>query len=546
MSHPRMNNHWKVAFAVVAGAASLLVTLAAMGAASAPVMPADAGSGVSILRCSGSSPDVDALGHYHFEHTTQGWITQLAESKPGITVTVTTTTATAWTGDYSLRISAGSDNVIDNGWRAAASVDYPAPCMTPSGTLTAHVYLPLTTTVTWAQFYILDKDWAHWFTRTVPTQPGRWVTVTWNLTHTTLVRPINRFGIQFGGAGSGPLDDDLYLDTIDWTQPAYTQPIYTGAYLSGTGTISFADELDCLDDMGGKHAGLINVFVGWTGPFPTHTVNTILAHQSTPMITWEPWVPLTDVVDGVHDAYINEWANAISQTQSTVFLRWGHEMNLCIPRNDMPCWYPWGGDPQAYKAAWQHVHDCIEITNGVKNAVWVWAPNHQSVPDEPWNEYQNYYPGDGYVDWVGTSGFNAANKATWTSTLPCFTFDDIFSPILHDMAGRYAKPQMVAEFASACDNGCDKALWIAEAYHQALSHPRLQALVWFNVAKWEGEEGQRKWVDWRVGCGDCEAPACPDCIAAYARALANPCYSAMAPGHIVRKLYLPLTCKDHN
>ncbi len=162
MSHPRMSKHWKVAFVVVVGAASMLVTLAAVGAASAPVMPADAGS----------SPDVGALGHYHFEHTTQGWITQPAESKPGITVTVTTTTATAWTGDYSLRISAGSDGVTDNEWRAAASVDYPAPCMTPSGTLTAHVYLPLTTTVTWAQFYILDKDWAHWFTKTVPTQPG--------------------------------------------------------------------------------------------------------------------------------------------------------------------------------------------------------------------------------------------------------------------------------------------------------------------------------------------------------------------------------------
>jgi len=247
------------------------------------------------------------------------------------------------------------------------------------------------------------------------------------------------------------------------------------------------------------------------------------------MITWEPWVDLAQIPVGAYDAYLDEWASAIAQTQSPVFVRWGHEMNGCIPGDDPPCWYPWGGDPEAYRAAWRYVHDRIEVVNGVENAVWAWTPN--ATQGDLFADYGDYYPGDGYVDWVGASGFNAARKATWDPKPPCLTFDDLFSPILYDMAARYPKPQVVAEFASACDNGCDKALWIAEAYHQALFHPRLRALVWFNVAKWEGQGAQRKWVDWRIDCGG----GCPDCTAAYARALAHPRYLC-----VVCRTYLPL------
>jgi hypothetical protein len=255
------------------------------------------------------------------------------------------------------------------------------------------------------------------------------------------------------------------------------------------------------------------VFVGWTGSFPTDIVDTIIGHHGAPLVTWEPWVILTDVVDGDYDAYIDEWAQAISQTQTTIFLRLGHEMN--------GNWYPWSGDPEAFKNAWRYVHDRMEVTNGVTNIAWAWTPNAQSIPDESWNAYHNYYPGDEYVDWVGASGYNAASKATWDPKPSCRSFDDIFSAILYDMADRYDKPQMVPEFASACDNGCDKVLWITEAYYHAQFYPRLRALVWFNVAKWEGEGAQRKWVDWRINCDD----SCACCEAAYTQALANERYT---------------------
>jgi hypothetical protein len=496
---------------------------------------------------------MDALGHYHFEHgTTQGWFAQYGESGPGVSIAVTTTTATMWTGEHGLRIGASGGA---GSWRAAAGLDDPSLAMSPTGTVTAHIYLPVTSTVTWVHLYILGNGdpWQWLSSPTAALQPGGWVTLTWHIS-TTVARPIHRFGVQFGGEAVDPLNDALYLDAIAWSHP-YTHPIYTGAYLSGTWTTSFANELDCLDQMGGKHAGVINVFVDWSSPFPADIVNAILDHQSTPMITWEPKVDgtsiLTDIVTGQYDGYIDQWVQAVAQMPcSTLFLRWGHEMN--------GNWYPWGGNPEAYKAAWRYAHERMQVASGAGNTLathdlaagildadiaWVWTPNYQSIPDEPWNDLHHYYPGDDYVDWVGVSGFNAASKATWTSTLPCRTFDELFDPILRAMTDRYPKPQMIAEFASACDNGCDQALWIAEAYHQALLYPHLQALVWFNVAKWEGDP-ERKWVDWRIGCGDCGAPGCPDCVAAYALALADPRYSSTAAGCTACKVYVPLVPRN--
>jgi hypothetical protein len=479
-----------------------------------------------------SVPDMVALGRYHFEYgTTQGWFAQYPESKPGVNIVVTATTEAAWTGHYALRVGANAAHVQD-WWMAAAGSDSLAPGMSPTGTITAHLYVPITSTVSWAHLYILDNGWKWFNSPGAILQPGQWITLTWTL-NPTVTYPLQRFGVQFGGNFTGPLDDALYLDAIDWSHPVYTHPIYTGAYLSGTGTISFTDELNWLDNVGGKPAGLVNIFVGWKDPFPANTVNTILAHSSAPLITWEPWVVLTDVVKGVHDAYIDDWASAISQTHTPVFLRWGHEMN--------GNWYtPWSGNPEAYQAAWRYLHDRMVITDGVKNIVWVWTPNNQSVPDESWNAYYNYYPGDAYVDWVGASGYNAAGQATLSPKPPCRTFDDIFSAILDDMAGRYPKWQMIPEFASASDNGCDKVLWITEAYYQALFHRRLRALVWFNVAKWEGEGAERKWVDWRINCHD----HCACCEAAYAQALTNPRYRA-GPVTPPWPVYLPLVLRSN-
>ena len=40
-----------------------------------------------------------------------------------------------------------------------------------------------------------------------------------------------------------------------------------------------------------------------------------------------------------------------------------------------------------------------------------WTMNNDSVPDTTDNEYEDYYPGDAYVDYIGIDGFNFASMA---------------------------------------------------------------------------------------------------------------------------------------
>ena len=85
---------------------------------------------------------------------------------------------------------------------------------------------------------------------------------------------------------------------------------------------------------------------------------------------------------------LDAWAQALGRVEGTVFLRWASEMN-----GD---WVSWHGDPALYIRKWRLVHDAM--ARFAPNVVMVWCPNATPVP-----QVDRYYPGDGYVDWVGVN-----------------------------------------------------------------------------------------------------------------------------------------------
>ena len=118
--------------------------------------------------------------------------------------------------------------------------------------------------------------------------------------------------------------------------------------------------------------------------------------------------------------------------------------------------------------------------------------------------------------------------------LAALSFEQLFDTVLSDFSNRYpSKPQMVSEFASACDNGCDKAAWIADAYEAMKQYVNLRAVVWFNEAKYEGTN----YVDWRIWCAEPCINSCTSgvpqgscaCLQAYQTAVAQPNFSQEAP-----------------
>jgi len=252
-------------------------------------------------------------------------------------------------------------------------------------------------------------------------------------------------------------------------------------------------------------------FTGWpsnrTPDFPSAKCNEIVANGAIPHITWMCQVsdsrypfPLDAIIYGSYDSYINSYAVLVKNWGKPLFIRLGHEFN-----GD---WYTYGGanngggttngfgdstkadGPERFITAYKRVHDIFN-TVGVSNVTWIWCPNNGSAPDESWNEPEDYYPGDEYVDWIGFDGYNFGNSQTWSGWIE---FWEIYRP-LYATFENYNKPMMIGEFASV-EGGGNKADWITKAYTLYLkySFPKIKAVTWFHVRKFEGTVD----TDWRI------------------------------------------------
>lgn len=131
-------------------------------------------------------------------------------------------------------------------------------------------------------------------------------------------------------------------------------------------------------------------------------------------ITWEPWTPTPvgtpaddqgvvqqewsadSIIAGDHDDYIDSFARALRDSQMTVYLRWGHEMN--------GTWYPWHHDPDKYIAAWKYLRHRVRSVRNAWNVKFVWAPNPdlwRATPADWLRRLMPYWPGTAAVDYVG-------------------------------------------------------------------------------------------------------------------------------------------------
>ena len=241
----------------------------------------------------------------------------------------------------------------------------------------------------------------------------------------------------------------------------------------------------------GKRTAYVMWYTDWSTGFQGFAVTNAYSRGSTPVITWEMKnrsraISYSDVLAGKWNKYIDTWAADAKVDGREVFVRFGHEMN-----GD---WYGWGGAqnganaaaPQQFIAMWRFVRDRF-TTKGVTNVTWVWCPNNESVPDAAWNQPENYYPGDAYVDWICADGYNWGTSQTWSSRR---TFSEVFGPVYSRLTALApTKPFMIGEFAST-ELGGNKAAWITDAASRiSTQYTQIRAFIWFNM---------NKETDWRV------------------------------------------------
>jgi Glycosyl hydrolase family 26 len=280
------------------------------------------------------------------------------------------------------------------------------------------------------------------------------------------------------------------------TASAATGPLYWGAWigdqLTGTEAPWDLNAIERFEGLAGKDASVINFSSPFADcsrapcnfyEFPEAEMESIRAHGSIPFFSWasqstpatldQPDFQLSDVIEGHHDAYIREFAEAAKAWGHPFFLRFNWEMN--------GGWFAWaegvnGNQQGEFVAAWRHVHDIFAAV-GATNATWVWCPNV-----DPTNSLQDLaplYPGDEYVDWTGLDGYNwgtnPARPDKWRS------FDDLFRSTYDEITQTIApgKPLIVSEIGST-EHGGSKAEWIADALESAATeYPQLRGLLWF-------------------------------------------------------------------
>lgn len=239
---------------------------------------------------------------------------------------------------------------------------------------------------------------------------------------------------------------------------------------------------------------LVSVYQAWgdrpdEAHFPLRAVETINRLGSVPVVTWEPWVKdfdaslrpnlppvaereyasLAAIARGDYDFYITPWAASAAQYGKPIFLRFAHEMND-------PYRYPWGPQngnrPDDFIAAWKHVHLIFQKMNAT-NVLWVWSP-HVSMP---WFEY--YYPGDEWVDWIGTGILNYGDVAPWSRW---WTFHQILEKAYPTLQ-KLNKPIMITEFGTLGSGG-DAASWYDQALHDLHDkYSGVRAVVFFNQTR---------------------------------------------------------------
>jgi mannan endo-1,4-beta-mannosidase len=188
------------------------------------------------------------------------------------------------------------------------------------------------------------------------------------------------------------------------------------------------------------------------------------------MVTWEPWVSVSAalgkaaqhkeqpeysnaaVAAGGWDEYLRGFARSVAAAGLIVYIRYAHEMN-----GD---WYPWSRDPKDYVAAWQRLVNVFR-EEGASNAKFVYSmnPSVWVPPAEFEQPVRDYWPGDQYVDFLGSTVINFGGKKSYAVSE--------FATRLELMRSYFSKDMIITELNTAADGRVkwmtDLRTWLAGA-----------------------------------------------------------------------------------
>jgi Glycosyl hydrolase family 26 len=224
--------------------------------------------------------------------------------------------------------------------------------------------------------------------------------------------------------------------------------------------------------------------------FPMATATWIRANGSIPYIRLmllhapirhpDPLFTLENILRGRLDRDFRRWMRDARRFATPLLAEYGVEVN--------GFWFPWNGlwnreggsyaDSVArFRAAYRHIIR-IAREEGAHNIRWVFHVDPWDEPVVDWNRFENYYPGDEWIDWFGVSVYGRQIPKDRRAVSFRWQMDWVY-----DRLGKLAdKPIVVSEFGNIKDPS--QVSWASDALSDITGGrwPKLIGFSWWNSA----------------------------------------------------------------
>lgn len=196
--------------------------------------------------------------------------------------------------------------------------------------------------------------------------------------------------------------------------------------------------------------------------FPESAVTTIHNAGKIPFIRMmprtnfdeggpDPNYTMQRIIDGDFDEDIIQWAKDAEAINIPLLVEFGTEMN-----GD---WFPWNGKyngggitteygdseipdgPERFVDAYKHIIDICNRQNA-NNITWFFHVDAYGEPEKQWNDFENYYPGDNYIDWIGVSVYGPQEVNEDYQE-----FSEIMDDVYSSLTNLSSKPLAILEIA---------------------------------------------------------------------------------------------------
>lgn len=227
----------------------------------------------------------------------------------------------------------------------------------------------------------------------------------------------------------------------------------------------------------GREPNLIGYYSGWAQPFATSFAEMVHRHGLIPFVQIDPTLAsVAGISAGDYDGYLRLYADSVRDYGHQIVIGFGHEMN--------GNWYSWGyGNTPAstFVAAWQHIVTVFR-DEGADNVTWLWTIQASQPGTGP---IASWWPGAGYVTWVGIDGYYRR---------PSDTFASVFGRTINEVQRFTNKPILLSETA-VTPRGNQYAN-ILNLFDE-MSRYKALGLVWFDKNQ-NGLSPSLDHQDWRI------------------------------------------------